>query len=57
MEQMQKAFDYVDRHFEAMLTDLKEICACPGTASNPEGLEATRKCLISKMKRIGLQAI
>ena len=35
MEQMQKAFDYVDRHFDEMLTDLKEICACPGTASNP----------------------
>ncbi len=57
MNSMYNAFDYVDRHFEKMLTDLKEICACPGTASNPEGLEATRRCLMSKMKSIGLSPI
>ncbi|MDR1874434.1 MAG: M20/M25/M40 family metallo-hydrolase [Synergistaceae bacterium] len=51
----QKAFDYVDDHFDEMLEDLREVCAFPSTAGNPEGLEGTRRCLISKMKRVGLE--
>ncbi|MDR1965638.1 MAG: M20/M25/M40 family metallo-hydrolase [Synergistaceae bacterium] len=55
IERMKAAFDYVDERFDEMLEDLKEICACPSTASNPEGREAARRCIVSKMKAIGLE--
>lgn len=54
MNQIQKAFDYVDTHFEEMIADLRNLCACPGTASNPEGLEAARRHLMTKMKKLDL---
>lgn len=54
MEQIQKVYDYIDEHFEDMLKELKELCACPSVAKNSEGLEATRVHIAAKMKAIGL---
>ena len=51
---MQKAFDYVDRHFDSMVEDLRVVCAAPSVAGNAEGLEATRKCIFSKMESLAL---
>ena len=56
-ERLKKAFDYVDEHFDEMLKDLETVCSYPSTASNPQGREDTRRCIISKMKSIGIEPV
>ncbi|GHS85186.1 peptidase M20 [Synergistales bacterium] len=56
-ERLKKAFDYVDEHFDEMLKDLDTVCSCPSTASNPQGREDTRRCIVSKMKSIGIEPV
>lgn len=53
-ERMQKAFDYVDEHFDSMLEELKAVCAFCSTAADPEGLEATRGHIVAKMESLAL---
>jgi acetylornithine deacetylase/succinyl-diaminopimelate desuccinylase-like protein len=55
LKRLEKAFDYVDKHFDEMLEEVREVCAHPSTASNPEGREATRRCILEKMESIGLR--
>ena len=54
MKELQKAFAYVDEHFDDMLEDLKNICGCESTAKNAEGLERARGRILGKMTDIGL---
>ena len=41
MNDMEKAFQYVDNHFDAMVDDLKELCSHRSVAGDGEGLERT----------------
>lgn len=54
-KRLERVFDYVDKHFDEMLEEVRAVCAHPSTGSNPEGREATRRCIVSKMKSIGLE--
>lgn len=54
MMSKEKAWTYVDEHFDEMLSELGRACACPSTADDPEGREAMRLCLLDDMRRSGL---
>ena len=54
MTPMEKAFAYVDGHFDEMLEDLKAVCRCSSVAGNLEGLEKARARITEDMRRSGL---
>ena len=54
MTPMEKAFAYVDEHFDEMLEDLKAVCRCSSGAGNLEGLEEARARITEDMRRSGL---
>lgn len=57
MNEMEKAFQYVDNHFDAMVDDLKDLCSHRSVAGDGEGLEQTRQSLVKKLRQIGLNPV
>ncbi len=53
---MKKAFQYVDDHFEQMVTELQALCAQPSIAAQNIGMEETAAMLVKKMKDAGIDA-
>ncbi|MDY3868617.1 MAG: M20/M25/M40 family metallo-hydrolase [Pyramidobacter sp.] len=54
MNTMEKAFAYVDEHFDEMLEELKGVCRCASVASNAQGLRHARERIAQDMRRSGL---
>lgn len=54
MESLEKAFDYVDKHFPEMCRELEQICSYPSTAQNKDAREQTCSFLCRKLESIGV---
>lgn len=57
MSKLQETLDYVDRHFDDMITDLERVCDYRSVAGDDEGLEATRSFIVEKMRAVGLSPL
>ena len=54
MDSMQKAFQYVDEHFDSSIEDLKTVCSYRSVASDSEGIQKTSEYIIQKLQSLGL---
>ncbi|HQD42363.1 MAG TPA: M20/M25/M40 family metallo-hydrolase, partial [Bacillota bacterium] len=54
MKNIKKAFDYVDKNFDSMIEELREVCSYRSVEGDQEGLRQTREYILRKMKDIGL---
>ena len=54
MESMQRAFQYVDEHFDSSIEDLKAVCSYRSVASDSEGIQKTSEYIIQKLESLGL---
>lgn len=56
-KKIERAFAYVDEHFDEMIEELKRVASFSSVWGDDEGLEATRKEIVSKMRSVGLSPV
>lgn len=53
---MKKTFEYVDKNFDGMISELQEICRQPSIAAQNIGMEETAEMILKKMQELGMDS-